>query len=54
MIIYIWDLLVICYARELVSNLDLNKMSETSDQEVTVWYNDDVICPDAVGLNCTE
>lgn len=40
-------------ARELVSNLnvdlDLNSMS---DQEVAVWYNDNVIYPDKVRLNC--
>ena len=40
-------------ARELVSNLnidlDLNLMS---DQEVAVWYNDNVIYPDKVRLNC--
>lgn len=40
-------------ARNLVSdlnvNLDLDKMS---DQEVAVWYNDNVIYPDKVRLNC--
>ena len=40
-------------ARKLVSdlnvNLDLNSMS---DQEVAVWYNDHVIYPDKVRLNC--
>lgn len=40
-------------ARQLVSNLnvdlDLNSMS---DQEVAVWYNDNVIYPDKVRLNC--
>ncbi len=40
-------------ARQLVSNLkvglDLDKMS---DQEVAVWYNDNVIYPDKVRLNC--
>ena len=40
-------------ARELVSSLnvdlDLDKMS---DQEVAVWYNDNVIYPDKVRLNC--
>lgn len=40
-------------ARELVSklnaDLDLDKMS---DQEVAVWYNDNVIYPDKVRLNC--
>ena len=30
-------------------NLDLNSMS---DQEVAVWYNDNVIYPDKVRLNC--
>jgi len=39
-------------ARKLVSdlnvNLDLNKMS---DQELAVWYNDNVIYPDKVRLN---
>lgn len=39
-------------ARELVSNLnvDLN-LNEMSDQEVAVWYNDNVIYPDKVRLN---
>ena len=40
-------------ARKLVSdlnvNLDLNSMS---DQELAVWYNDNVIYPDKVRLNC--
>ena len=40
-------------ARKLVSDLnvdlDLDKMS---DQEVAVWYNDNVIYPDKVRLNC--
>jgi len=40
-------------ARKLVSDLnvdlDLNSMS---DQEVAVWYNDNVIYPDKVRLNC--
>lgn len=40
-------------ARELVSklnaDLDLDKMS---NQEVAVWYNDNVIYPDKVRLNC--
>lgn len=40
-------------ARKLVSDLnvdlDLNAMS---DQEVAVWYNDNVIYPDKVRLNC--
>lgn len=40
-------------ARHLIANLntnlDLNKMS---DQEVAVWYNDNVIYPDKVRLNC--
>ena len=40
-------------ARGLVSNLnvdlDLDKMSE---QELAVWYNDNVIYPDKVRLNC--
>ena len=40
-------------ARKLVSdlnvNLDLNSMN---DQEVAVWYNDNVIYPDKVRLNC--
>lgn len=40
-------------ARELVSNLnvDLN-LNSMSDQEVAVWYNDNVIYPDKVRLNC--
>ena len=40
-------------ARKLVSdlnvNLDLNSMN---DQEVAVWYNDNVIYPDKVRVNC--
>ena len=40
-------------ARKLVSvlnvNIDLGKMT---DQEVAVWYNDNVIYPDKVRLNC--
>lgn len=40
-------------ARELVSNLnvDLN-LNSMSDQEVAEWYNDNVIYPDKVRLNC--
>lgn len=40
-------------ARELVSNLNVNlDLSKMSDQEVAVWYNDNVIYPDKVRLNC--
>lgn len=37
--------------QNLIENLpkDLEKMS---DQEVAVWYNDNVIYPDKVRLNC--
>lgn len=40
-------------ARELVKKLndDLN-LDKMSDQEVAVWYNDNVIYPDKVRLNC--
>ena len=40
-------------ARVLVSklNVDLN-LDEMTDQEVAVWYNDNVIYPDKVRLNC--
>lgn len=42
-------------ARQLVSNLnvdlDLN-LNNMSDQELAVWYNDNVIYPDKVRLNC--
>ena len=37
------------FVKNLNANLDLNKMS---DQEVAVWYNDNVIYPDKVRLNC--
>lgn len=42
-------------ARTLVANLNLNdnvNFDEMSDQEVAVWYNDNVIYPDKVRLNC--
>ena len=42
-------------ARELVSNLNYNEnvnFDAMSDQEVAVWYNDNVIYPDKVRLNC--
>ena len=40
-------------ARELVSNLNVNlDLNAMSDQEVAVWYNDNVIYPDKVRLNC--
>lgn len=40
-------------ARELVSNLNVNlNLDSMSDQEVAVWYNDNVIYPDKVRLNC--
>lgn len=42
-------------ARALVANLNLNdnvNFDEMSDQEVAVWYNDNVIYPDKVRLNC--
>ena len=42
-------------ARELVSNHNDNanvNFDEMSDQEVAVWYNDNVIYPDKVRLNC--
>jgi lipopolysaccharide/colanic/teichoic acid biosynthesis glycosyltransferase len=39
-------------ARELVKNLNVNlNLDEMSDQEVAVWYNDNVIYPDKVRLN---
>ena len=37
--------------RRLVSNLNVN-LDSMSDQEVAVWYNDNVIYPDKVRLNC--
>ena len=44
---------MIAYGLELtaygVSKEELEKMS---DQEVAVWYNDNVIYPDKVRLNC--
>ena len=42
-------------ARTLVANLNHNEnvnFYEMSDQEVAVWYNDNVIYPDKVRLNC--
>lgn len=33
------------------AKVDLN-LNEMTDQEVAVWYNDNVICPDKVRLNC--
>ena len=40
-------------ARELVSNLDVNlDLRNMTDQEVAVWYNDNVIYPDKVRINC--
>ncbi len=42
-------------ARALVANLNLNdnvNFDEMSDQEVAVWYNDNVIFPDKVRINC--
>ena len=40
-------------ARELVANLNVNlDLDSMSDQEVAVWYNDNVIYPDKVRLNC--
>ena len=42
-------------ARAIVANLNLNdnvNFDEMTDQEVAVWYNDNVIYPDKVRLNC--
>ncbi len=40
-------------ARTLVANLNVNlDLNSMSDQEVAVWYNDNVIYPDKVRLNC--
>lgn len=40
-------------ARELVANLNVNlDLDSMSDQELAVWYNDNVIYPDKVRLNC--
>ena len=40
-------------ARKLVANLNVNDdLNSMSDQEVAVWYNDNVIYPDKVRLNC--
>ena len=42
-------------ARELVANLNLNpdvNLEGMTDQELAVWYNDNVIYPDKVRLNC--
>ena len=40
-------------ARKLVSDLNVNfDLNSMSDQELAVWYNDNVIYPDKVRLNC--
>lgn len=40
-------------ARKLVSDLNVNlDLNSLNDQEVAVWYNDNVIYPDKVRLNC--
>ena len=40
-------------ARQLVSNLNVNlDLDKMTDQEVAVWYNDNVIYPDKVRINC--
>lgn len=40
-------------ARKLVSDLNVDvSFDAMSDQEVAVWYNDNVIYPDKVRLNC--
>ena len=40
-------------ARTLVANLNVNlDLNSMSDQEVAMWYNDNVIYPDKVRLNC--
>ena len=40
-------------ARKLVSDLDVNlDLDKMTDQELAVWYNDNVIYPDKVRLNC--
>ncbi len=42
-------------ARELVAKLNLNPkvcFDEMSDQKLAIWYNDNVIYPDKVRLNC--
>ena len=40
-------------ARTLVANLNINlDLNSMSDQELAVWYNDNVIYPDKVRLNC--
>ena len=40
-------------ARKLVANLNVNlDLDSMSDQELAVWYNDNVIYPDKVRLNC--
>ena len=37
--------------KNLIQNLP-NNINEMSDQEIAVWYNDNVIYPDKVRLNC--
>lgn len=40
-------------ARVLASKLDVNlDLDSMTDQEIAVWYNDNVIYPDKVRLNC--
>lgn len=35
-----------------LSEADYEAMKEMTDQELAVWYNDNVIYPDKVRLNC--
>ncbi len=40
-------------ARELIKNLSIDvNFDEMSDQDLAVWYNDNVIYPDKVRINC--
>jgi lipopolysaccharide/colanic/teichoic acid biosynthesis glycosyltransferase len=38
--------------KNLIQNLSKEELDKMSDQEVAVWYNDNVIYPDKVRLNC--
>ena len=40
------------YPQIKISNTEYTELAEKPDQELAVWYNDNVIYPDKVRLNC--
>ena len=44
--------LTIKYPQIKLSNTACAELAEKEDQDVAVWYNDNVIYPDKVRLNC--